>query len=142
MSNDVVILSVINPDIKAKILRSLISEAKGHIFAAYFRKSDGSLREILCRRHVNKGIKGTSKVDVEKVDKEHNQLTVFDMQKNEFRKIRLDTVLELKIDNVWYIVDEYSDRTKTKFELLKMVEHSGVEKNIVINVIIGDTIVI
>lgn len=99
----VVCFSTLPVDVRVKMIRGLISEANSQIFSAFFRKKNGSLREMVCRRHVLKGVKGTSRYDVEKVDRYNNQLTVFDMQNIGFRKINLDELLELRVDRVKYV---------------------------------------
>lgn len=103
MEKQVITLPGINPDAKAYMVRGLINEAHNHIFYVYFKKLDGTMREMICRRHVKKGVKGTSTYDVEKVDKKHQQMTVFDMVANGFRKINLTEVEELKTDKMHYI---------------------------------------
>lgn len=102
MNNQVTNLTVSNTEAKVRIIRGLIAEAKNHIFYVQYKKLDGTLREMQCRRHVSKGVKGTAKFDIEKVDQKHNQITVFDMNKDGFRKINVDTVQEIKVDGIKY----------------------------------------
>jgi hypothetical protein len=89
-----------------KILNKLeayakIVTSKGKIFTAEFVKKDGTLRRMNCRLGVKKGItgKGLKFVPMEKL-----LLPVFDMQKDEYRMINLDTVYALTISKVRFMV--------------------------------------
>ncbi len=71
-----------------------IQTAQNTIFSVTFIKKDGSVRNMVARLHVKKGLngKGMAYNPVEK-----GLLPVWDMQKNGFRMINLKTVTELKI---------------------------------------------
>lgn len=71
-----------------------IQTAQNTIFSVTFIKKDGSVRTMVARLHVKKGVngKGMAYNPVEK-----GLLPVWDMQKNGFRMINLKTVTELKI---------------------------------------------
>ena len=71
-----------------------IQTAQNTIFSVTFIKKDGSVRTMIARLHVKKGLngKGMAYNPVEK-----GLLPVWDMQKNGFRMINLKTVTELKI---------------------------------------------
>jgi len=71
-----------------------IQTAKNTIFSVTFIKKDGTVRTMVARLHVKKGLngKGMAYNPVEK-----GLLPVWDMQKNGFRMINLKTVTELKI---------------------------------------------
>jgi len=71
-----------------------IQTAQNTIFSVTFIKKDGSVRTMVARLHVKKGLngKGMAYNPVEK-----GLLPVWDMQKNGFRMINLKTVTELKI---------------------------------------------
>lgn len=68
--------------------------SNGKIFTVRFIKKDGSLRTMNCRRGVTKGVKG---VGLRFDPLQKLLLPVFDMQKNEFRMINLDTLQSMKI---------------------------------------------
>ena len=74
----------------------------GKIFRVDFVKKDGTNRKIICRLKVKKDIKGKRK----KLDFDQKLLipyiNVFDMKKNGWRKINLDTIYYLKIHGVEY----------------------------------------
>jgi len=124
MKKDIVQLQTSNTATKVRLTRSLINDANDHIFSVYFKKLDGSLREMVCRRHVTKGVKGTAKYDIEKVDREHNQITVYDMQVCGYRKINLDTVSRLKVDGTIYSFDTLVNPTPKphEFALWPMIQ--------------------
>lgn len=74
--------------------RAIIKTAKGTVFTATFRKADGSVREMNCRRGVTKHLKGGTSTIAHK----QNLLGVFDMQKQAYRCINLDTLIKVKIN--------------------------------------------
>ena len=71
-----------------------IQKAESTIFSVTFTKKDGSIRKMVARLNVKKGVngKGMAYNPIEK-----GLLPVYDMQKNGFRMINLSTVTELKI---------------------------------------------
>jgi hypothetical protein len=73
---------------------SEIQKAESTIFSVTFTKKDGSIRKMVARLNVKKGVngKGMAYNPIEK-----GLLPVYDMQKNGFRMINLSTVTELKI---------------------------------------------
>lgn len=79
----------------------LIKSSNGSIFSVSFVKADGSLRDMTCRTGVVKGIKG---IGMAYEPSEHGLLTVFDMQKNAYRMVRLDTLHRVTVDGRTYRV--------------------------------------
>jgi len=73
----------------------LIKKLVGNkIFSAQFYKKNGELRNIHCRLGVTKHLKGGHK----KYDSDSlNYLTVFDLQKKQYRTINLSTLKQLKV---------------------------------------------
>jgi hypothetical protein len=71
-----------------------IQKAENTIFSVVFTKKDGSIRKMVARLNVKKGVngKGMAYNPIEK-----GLLPVFDMEKRGFRMINLNTVTELKI---------------------------------------------
>lgn len=148
MSDNIILFTQINSNVKSRMIRGLITETKGNIFSCYFKKLDGTMREMVCRRYVNKGVKGTSPYNVEKVDKSNNQLTVFDMQNDGFRKINLTEVITLKIDGVKYIFDASVSFTEIPTvsgiisDIVKSIPPASgmnAENHVTINVYLGPT---
>ena len=78
---------------RAKIL-DLLVENKSNIFSVVFLKKDGSIRRMLCRFGVKKHLKG-GKLKFNPL--ERNLLVVFDMQKEAYRFINLDTLEKIRI---------------------------------------------
>jgi len=78
-----------------------ILDTKGKIFTAEFVKKDGEFRTMNCRLGVVKDVsgKGMSYKPLQRL-----LLPVFDMQKQEYRMINLNTMYSLKIGGVKYRV--------------------------------------
>ena len=73
----------------------------GRIFFVEFTKKDGSKRRMTCRRSVAKGLtgKGLSYRPLSK-----GLITVFDMDKGEYRMINLLEITRFTINKIKYIV--------------------------------------
>jgi hypothetical protein len=76
-------------------IEQFINETEnGQIFSATFVKKDGSLRKIQARRGVTKGVTGKG-LSFDPLTK--GLLPVYDMHKEGFRMINLNTLKEAKI---------------------------------------------
>ena len=73
----------------------IIRKSDGTFFSVLFVKKDGSLREMVARLGVTKGVKGVGR-NYDEI-KKFNLLTVYDVQKRAFRRIQLGTIKELKV---------------------------------------------
>ena len=72
----------------------LQNDTQGRIFSVYFRKKDGSMREMICRRGVKKHLAGgTLRYD----PKPKLLLPVFDMQLRKYRMVNLKTLVSFNI---------------------------------------------
>jgi hypothetical protein len=71
-----------------------IQKAENTIFSVEFIKKDGTIRTMVARLHVKKGVKGTG-MAYNPIEK--GLIPVWDMQKNGFRMINLKTVTKLQI---------------------------------------------
>lgn len=80
----------------------LISKSNGKIFSVKFLKKDNSLRQMTCRLGVKKHLKGG---ELSFNPKEYDLIPVFDLGKNSYRMINLESLLELNIENQKYIVE-------------------------------------
>lgn len=81
-------------------IQTLLTLARNEIFRISFIKKDGSIRHLVGRKGVTKGVKGVGN----KVTANHsNYITVFGMKEG-FRTVNLDTVFEVKIDGFVYTV--------------------------------------
>tara|TARA_B100000900_G_scaffold402476_1_gene408374 strand:+ start:533 stop:943 length:411 start_codon:yes stop_codon:yes gene_type:complete len=72
----------------------------GHIFSVQFVKKNGDIREMVCRKSVRKGVKGTGAGWGEGALKPLR--TVFDMSRNGFRTIPTDRIISMKVGGVVY----------------------------------------
>ena len=82
------------PQFNLSNLQNLVSN--GAIFSVEFiKRSNGELRKMVCRLGVKKHLKGGTKAyDA----KEHNLLTVFDMEKEGYRSIPVDSIQRLTVN--------------------------------------------
>ncbi len=81
-------------DIKSKVL-SAIKNSDGKIFSVTFvKRTTGEIRTMTCRLGVTKHLKGGDKAYS---PKDYDLVTVFDMQKQGYRSIPIDAILDLKI---------------------------------------------
>lgn len=67
----------------------------GRIFSATFVKKNGEIRSMNCRRKVTKGVTGKG-MAFKPSDK--GLMVVFDMSKDDFRMINLNTLIEAKVN--------------------------------------------
>jgi hypothetical protein len=81
---------------QAKITRK-IRETKGKFFTVVFTKKDGSERKMTARVGVSKGVKG---VGLGYVPSDKGLITVYAMDKLNFRMVSLDTVKSIKFQSV------------------------------------------
>ena len=83
-----------SPRLNRANLRNLVSD--GAIFGVEFiKRSDGSLRKMVCRLGVRKHLKGGAKAYD---PKKHDLLCVFDMEKESYRSIPVDAVQRLSVN--------------------------------------------
>ena len=79
----------------------LLEKNKSNIFSVVFLKKDGSIRRMLCRFGVKKHLKG-GKLAFD--PRERKLLVVFDMQKEAYRMINLETISNITMKGVDYYV--------------------------------------
>jgi hypothetical protein len=73
----------------------LMERSKGRIFSIMFIKKNGDERLMSCRKHVTKGVKGVGlKYDALK----KSLMTVYDMHKQGFRSVNINTLRAIKIN--------------------------------------------
>lgn len=80
----------------------LINKSRGRIFCVTFKKKDNSIRVMNCRLDVKKHLKGG---DIAYNPALKGLKSVFDMQKNEYRMINLESIKRLSINGEHYIVE-------------------------------------
>lgn len=67
----------------------LIKSTNGAIFSVSFVKADGTLRDMVCRTGVTKGVNGKGQAFT---PSDYDLVTVFDLQRDAHRMIRLNTL--------------------------------------------------
>tara|TARA_R100000152_G_C6596719_1_gene55278 strand:+ start:68 stop:340 length:273 start_codon:yes stop_codon:yes gene_type:complete len=80
--------------INKETAKKYIYDTNGKIFSAVFTKKDGEKRTMVCRQGVSKYVKG---VGLKFKPEVHNLIGVFDMQKEAYRFINLDTLEKIRI---------------------------------------------
>jgi len=85
--------------IKRKNVLKQLRKQGSKIFSAKFVKKDGTTRDITCRLNVTRGITGKG---MRYNPIKRRLLPVFDMQKDNFRMIRLNTTSKLKLQGTEY----------------------------------------
>ncbi len=81
-------------------MEGMIRSFKGDIFSAEFVKKDGSIRRMVARTGVKKGVVGTGSPN----GLNTTAIRVFDMEKGAFRQINLATVRWIKTGGVKFLV--------------------------------------
>ena len=90
-------------DISRRDILQLLKDNKDTIFSVVFLKKDGSIRHMTCRFGVKKHLKGGKlKFDPLKRAK----LVVFDMQKEAYRMINLETISNINMKGEDYYVED------------------------------------
>ena len=92
-----------NKKISRDTAQQYIYESNGQIFSVTFRKKNGEIRHMNCRRGVSKYVTGAGL----KFNPESRGLVgVFDMQKHDYRFINLKTLQELRCNGDTYSVEQ------------------------------------
>ena len=78
----------------------LLRSTKGKIFSCEFIKKDGSLRKMVARLGVAKNLKGGRNGASSK----NSLITVYDMAKQAYRMVNLETLQTVKVNGVTYEV--------------------------------------
>lgn len=84
-----------------KTAQEIRNLAGSTIFSAQFVKKDGTIRDMLCRLEVKKGVKG---VGLAYNPADYDLLTVFDVQKNGFRMLNLAILRKITVRGTTYDV--------------------------------------
>jgi len=82
---------------------ALIKANEGKIFSVEFTKKDGTLRKMVARLGVVKHLRGGGKNTCDAYD---HLVTVWDMQKEAYRNINVDTMISLKAGGNEYFFKE------------------------------------
>lgn len=79
----------------------LIRQTNGKVFSVTFIKKDGTERDMTCRLGVTKHLKGGEQAYD---PAEHDLICVFDMIKEGYRSISLNTLKRVKVEGKEYAV--------------------------------------
>lgn len=82
-----------------------IHDQGGKIFKVVFTKKDGTERVMVCRRGVKSHLKGGV---LRYNPKDYDLITVFDMQKKQYRSINMATIKEITVQGETYSVETNS----------------------------------
>ena len=82
---------------------NLLKDNENLIFSVVFLKKNGELRRMTCMLGVKKHLKGGT---LSYNPGERNNLIVFDMQKEDYRTINLDTLMSISMKGVEYNVTD------------------------------------
>jgi hypothetical protein len=83
--------------------KQYIYESKGQIFSVTFRKKNGEIRDMNCRRGVSKYVTGEG---LKFNPASRNLVNVFDMQKRAYRFININTLMQVRCNgNVYKVQD-------------------------------------
>lgn len=88
-----------NQQIKRNTLRAIALAQQGKIFTVTFIKKDGSERVLTGRLGVTKHLVGGENTVAHKPE----YLTVYDMQKGDYRNVNLDTVMSMRCNGKEYV---------------------------------------
>ena len=83
--------------------KQYIYKTNGKIFSAVFTKKDGEKRKMVCRQGVSKYVKG---VGLKFKPEERNLIGVFDMHKKAYRFINIETLIQIKMSGITFIVEK------------------------------------
>ena len=83
--------------------KELINSSKGKIFSVTFTKKNGETREMICRKGVKKHLKGG---ELMFDPNEKGLAVVFDMKKNAYRMININTLEKITVDKATYSVEQ------------------------------------
>lgn len=85
-----------------QVLVEKIKNSKGKIFSVVFKKrGDGSMRKMVCRTGVRKHLRGG---DARYNFSEKGLISVFDIQKKDYRTISTESIVEVKIDKQTFTI--------------------------------------
>ena len=91
----------VNPIEWRRAAEFLQNETQGRIFSAYFRKQNGAMREMTCRRGVKAHLSGG---DLPYDPKPKLLLPVFDMHLGKYRMVNLRTLVSFNIGGETFIL--------------------------------------
>lgn len=85
---------------KIQMMKTLIDSTRGKFFVINFIKKDGTVRKMLTRTGVSKGVKGNGLPNTKE-----NILRAYDLSIGQWRSINLETVQSIKCGKVLFEED-------------------------------------
>jgi hypothetical protein len=95
--NQISFVKLVKLDTKSAQITSKIQATKGKFFSVSFVKKDGTTRNMTARIGVVKGVNGKG---MKYIPSDRGLITVYAMDKLEFRMVSLDTVVSFKCQGV------------------------------------------
>jgi len=89
--------------INKETAKKYIYDTNGKIFSAVFTKKDGEKRTMICRQGVSKYVKG---VGLKFKPEVRNLIGVFDMKKEAYRFININTLEQITVQGKTYTIKE------------------------------------
>tara|TARA_R100001594_G_scaffold145344_1_gene195414 strand:- start:769 stop:1050 length:282 start_codon:yes stop_codon:yes gene_type:complete len=89
--------------IDKKTAKQYIDKTSGKIFSAVFTKKNGEKRTMVCRKGVAKYVKG---IGLKFKPEERNLINVFDMHKQAYRFININTLEQITVQGKTYRIKE------------------------------------
>lgn len=77
----------------------IIRKSNGHIFSCIFVKKDNTLRKMVARLGVRKGVSGEG-MSWNPLDRD--MIPAYDMQKRDWRMINLNSMVQARVNGVQY----------------------------------------
>ena len=91
---------IISQNMWLENIQQEIDKTNGKFFSAVFEKSDGTIRKMLCRTGVHKGLTGEG---LKYNARERGNVIVWDVQKSGHRTIPLRRLIDIQVNKVKYI---------------------------------------
>ena len=104
--------------------KELINSSKGKIFSVTFTKKNGETREMICRKGVKKHLKGG---ELMFDPNEKGLAVVFDMKKNAYRMININTLEKFVVDKATYSVEQVA-QLQPKEKMIKEMKNEELVK--------------
>lgn len=88
--------------------REILDSAKGQVFSVVFEKADGTIREMQCKKWMEKALASGDRKIVGKSTTAHkpNLYSACDIKLGEFRSINLDKLKSATIAGITYVFND------------------------------------
>lgn len=94
-------MSMPTPIRRQRVMEFLTNETGGRIFSCYFQKNDGTMRAMVCRRGVTKGLAGG---ELRYDPKPRLLVPVFDMLSRERRMVNVAGLVSFRVSGESFLV--------------------------------------